>query len=104
MGEQTIRRIGTESRSEAQSIPSPPPGKFKNKLSPYARASTYIGILRRRDENPRRGSTKQGDSLAEMGVAEGNGATALSEANQSLPLRQENLKGYTGIGYGSCLR
>jgi hypothetical protein len=49
--------------------------------------------LRRRDENPRRGSTKQGDSLAEMGVAEGNGATALSEANQSLPLRQETLKG-----------
>ena len=48
--------------------------EFKNKLSPYARAWTCIGILRRRDENPRRGSTEQGGSLAEMGVAEGNGA------------------------------
>ena len=37
-------------------------------------AWTCIGILRRRDENPRRGSTEQGGSLAEMGVAEGNGA------------------------------
>jgi hypothetical protein len=46
-----------------------------------------------RDENPRRGSTKQGRSLAEMGVAAGNGAIAQSEANQSLPLRQVTLKG-----------
>ena len=48
--------------------------EFKNKLSPYARALAYIGILRRRDENPRRGSTEQGVCLAEMGVANGNGA------------------------------
>ena len=93
MGEQAIRRIGTKSRSKAQPIPSPPPGYFKIKFSLYAKVWTCIGIVNGRDENPWRGSTEQGRSLAEMGVAAGNGAAALSEANQSLPLRQVTLKG-----------
>ena len=44
----------------------------------------------RRDENPwvRRSEA----CLAEMGVATGKGAVALSEANQSLPLRQLDLE------------
>ena len=53
-----------------------------------------------RDENPRRGSTEQGISLAEMGVAAGNGAELRAQRANPFPSARHEFQSRQEQGQG----